>query len=145
MDLEDRYNKIKKEFDKMVGGFEDEISIDHKVLKEGLKSQIDLQVKWERIYAKIYALNEAAKDETEVDFAVAYKESMSDSYKSLSSTDGKYYATCDPKYIDSKKFSNKVLRLKKEAEAYVDIVETRKYILKDITASMINSVDTLMI
>ena len=137
MTINDRLKKYQKEFDYLSKGVEDEILLDNKQLDKVLIKQIDLQVKWNRLYAKVYSLHKECKLDSEAAFGQAYTDAVSDAYKSVSSTDAKHKALCNDSYIKTKQLENKVLRLEKEVEGFVDVIESRKYILKDLAATII--------
>lgn len=140
-DMEDRYEELKEEFEVLDTGIEEQILLSNKRLDECLINQIPLQRKWERFFSKLLGLYLDAKTETERAYAMAYTEAISDSYKAVSSTDAKHIAMCDDEYIKYKRFENKTYRLKRSAEKIVDLLESRKYILKDLSANVINGTD----
>jgi hypothetical protein len=136
--IEEKLQSYKVEVEELSKNIETDIVFDDKKLEASLVNQIDLQFKWNRMYAKVYSLRKNASIESEAAFARAYTNAVSDAYKSVSSTDAKHYAMCDDDYISSKQLETKITRLKKEVEGIVDVLESRKYILKDLTASIIN-------
>ena len=145
MDSEKKYERYKEEFDLMSSNVEETVLIADKKLDRVMIDQLGLQLKWEKLYAKVYALLDIAQAETEKEFGRAYTEATSDAYKTVSATDAKHIALYDDQYMDAKRFENKVFRLKKEVEAVVGVIESRKYILKDLTASIINGCNTHII
>lgn len=140
-DMEERYEDLKEEFQVLDSGIEEQILLDNKRLDECLINQIPLQRKWERFFSKLLGLYMDSKTESERAFGQAYTEAISDSYKAISSTDAKHIAMCDEDYVEHKRFENKVFRLKRSAERIVDLIESRKYILKDLSANVINGTE----
>lgn len=133
----DRLKKYQAEFDKYEAKLEDEVELQGKVLETALVDQISMQLKWNRLYAKVYALRQEAKMEAEAEFGRAFTSSTGNAYKSVSSTEAKHHAMCDDAYILAKQRETKVIRLEKEVEGVVDVIESRKYVLKDITSTVI--------
>ena len=140
MDYEKELKKYKKEYIQLYDRLEDEVLLQNKRLDNTLISQLNIQLDWVKLSAKISWLFKNAELETEEYFAIAYTDVMSNSAKILSATEARQYANCDNTYIKSKQFENDVYKLKKEVDGVVDIIETRKYIVKDLTAAIINDV-----
>ena len=133
----DRLKKYQTEFDNYESTLVDDVELDGKVLEKALVNQISIQLKWNRLYARVYALRQEAKMEAEAAFGRAFTVVTGNAYKSVSSTEAKHHATCDDEYIKAKQRETKVIRLEKEIEGVVDVIESRKYVLKDITSTVI--------
>ena len=139
-DLEQLLKLLESEYKKLSTNVEAEIMLSNKQLDSALTEQIKIQIRWERLSAKVASGYSLSKDNAEYEFAKAYTNAISDAYKDLSSTDAKFIAGCDVNYADAKKLENNYYRLRKEVEAVVDTIESRKYVLKDLTSSIINEV-----
>lgn len=144
-DLKTKLKLLEDEYQTLSANIESQVQLEHKNLDTTMKDQINMQVKWERFFARVIAAYEQAKDDSEYEFANAYKIAVSDSYKDMSSTDAKFIAGCDSVYRDAKKLENKFYKLKKEVEAVCSVIETRKYVLKDMTASIIHGVNKVIL
>jgi len=133
----DRLKKLQDQFDIYEETLEDEVDLQGKILEKALASQTEMQLRWNRLYARVYALRQEAKMEADAAFGRAFTAATGDAYKSVSSTEAKHHAMCDDTYIRTKQREIKVVRLEKEVEGVVDVIESRKYILKDISATVI--------
>lgn len=141
MTNEERFEKYRDEFDSLNERYEDVILIDKKLLDEAEVTQLQLQLKYGKVYAKIAALFKDCELETEEAYSDAIVDALDDAYKDRTTTEAKHHAQRDKEYMKRKRFENKVFRLKKRAESMVDTIETRKYILKDITSAVLQGVE----
>lgn len=139
--INDRLKKYQTTYDKHISTVEDDVELQGKKLEKAMVGHIETQLKWNRLYSKVYALHQEAKTESESKFGRAYTDAVSDAYKSVSSTDAKHKAMCDDNYIKAKQLETRVVRLEKEIEGVIDVLESRKYILKDLAATIIKECD----
>lgn len=140
-DILTELGKYQEVYDILVTTAEEELRLGGKRLDEALIPQPELQRKWGDLAAGVSWLYEEAKNNMSTAFGDAYKQAQGDNYKSISSTDAKWYAERDDDYNDTVNTKNKVFRLKKSVDNVVDVIESRKYILKDLTASVISQVN----
>lgn len=141
IDFDDELKKLQDEYDILEKTVEIDIEIRDKKLENALAPQASIQYKWGKLAASLAWLFEEAKNEADTAFGEAYVLAQSDNYKSVSSTDAKWFAEKDDNYNDAVRMKNKIYRLKKQVDNIADVIESRKYILKDLTASIINQVN----
>jgi hypothetical protein len=134
MQNEERYEIYNQEFEDLNQDFYDRIELSGDVLEKAHITQIELQLKYGRLYARVCSLLKESEHESDISYSEAFSAAVGDSYKDVSATEAKHKAQSDKAYYQDKTFENKVYRLKKELESIVDTIESRKYTLKDLTA-----------
>lgn len=124
---------------------EDDILLDNKSLDDCLKNQIRLQLHWERVSVYVGGLYEEVKGEVEGAYAEAYRRLMVEDDRDWSTTDAKILVQSDEEYRKHKKAEIELQAAKREAEGILKTVESRKYILKNLVDSVINSTEKYII
>ena len=144
--------KIKTRFDSQVKIYEqtyndtvDLVSLDGVILKEALKNQIELQLAWEVIVKRINKTYELCELEVESTYAGAVSAELKNAYKTVTITEAKEFAKADPDYQDARRLLIDVREVRDEAKGILSTVESRKYILNNITNSVVASVETHII
>ena len=136
--LERNIDQARADYEAMAVDIETEVLLDDLKLTDAHKKQVRLQVTWEMFCSEVKFIVDQTKVNSEKCFAEAYRDAIGDNHKMYSSTDAKNIALCNEHFIEAKETENKALRLKRDVEAIISAIETRKYSLKDITASVIN-------
>lgn len=144
-ELENQIEDLRIIFDENLDGDEDQISIENSVLSEALKNQVTLQMRWETIYRHACWIVNQLEDETERLFSIAFKELMSDSYKSLQVSEAKTYALSDAEVVRAKRLLNKAKHHKGSTEGVLDSIKTRGYVLKNVCDVVINDKENYVI
>lgn len=117
----------------------EDVKIDGSRLKEALANQIELMIKWETLLARAKTLVSIAEDGTENSYSDAITAVLQDSFKKYSITEAKEVARCDKTYRSWKRTSIDVNSLYNEVKAILEVVQSRKYILNNITNSVVAS------
>lgn len=140
--------KIKTDFDAAVKLYEktyeetvDMVSLDGSVLNEALKNQVTLQLSWEMIVKKLNKVYDSCELAVDSCYAAAVSAELRNAYKSVSITEAKEFARANIDYQDAKKLLIDVREVRDEAKGILNTIESRKYILNNITNSVIASVD----
>lgn len=140
--------KIKTDFDAAVKLYEktyeetvDMVSLDGSVLKEALKNQVTLQLSWEMIVKKLNKVYDSCELAVDSSYAAAVSAELRNAYKSVSITEAKEFARANVDYQEAKKLLIDVREVRDEAKGILNTIESRKYILNNITNSVIASVD----
>lgn len=121
------------------------IDINHMSISEAIKTQIELQLKWDAFYSEIIYVHGELEDESERMFSLAFKELTTNSYKTLSYNEAKIYAQSDGDYVQTKRVFNKAIKLKNETAAMVDSIKTRKFLVKNLTEALKDGSDGYII
>ncbi|MCK4500546.1 hypothetical protein KAU11_08605 [Candidatus Babeliales bacterium] len=127
-----------KEYDLLSVTIENDIKLQGKTLEPALSEQPNMQRNWVLLGAALAWLYAEACNDADTAYGDAFTNAQSDSYKSRNSTEAKWFAERDNGYNDAVRIKNKVFRLKKQVDGILDVIESRKYVLKDLTASIIN-------
>jgi len=147
-EIEEEYSNIKSsldylqgEMDKLFENTEGKITIENRPLKECIAEQGSLHVEWGLLFSSIRDNERQAENMVEKVYAMVYSREMSNSYKSLSSTDARMKATSDDDYVRAKRLHNEAIRLKDDCETVLNIIKSRQYSLKDLSNILISGVE----
>lgn len=145
-DLQERFDKLDLQYGVLFEETLDEIAIENKVLKNALKSQMTLQIEWEsmaKLWALLYDDSETLSDE---EYAHAYTAVFNgEKYREISTTEAKERAKANPAYKNLKLLQNKIRHKRDECRGILDAVHSRKYILNNMTQSLISNVDNVIL
>ena len=120
---------------------EKNIDLNGMVLKEALKNQVDLQFQWEVITKKLSKLYDICELEAETAYAEAISAELKDRFKSYSISEAREFAKANKTYIQFKRLLIEIKEVRDEARGVLSTVESRKYILNNITNGLVASVD----
>lgn len=136
---------LEKDFDSLYEDTSDLIVIDDMQLKEGLKTQIQLEIQWERLAKKIKRIRDEYEQLTEEAYSDSISEELKNSYRSSSIQEAREFAKTNPRYRESKRVYIKAKNLYDEANGILEIIESRRYVLNNMTNSMVASVEKTII
>lgn len=134
-----------KEYDLLSSTFLSDIKLQGKKLEPALSEQPKLQHDWILLGAALAWLYKEACNDADTAYGDAFILAQSDNYKSRNSTEAKWFAERDGGYNVAVRVKNKVFRLKKQVDGIIEVIESRKYILKDLTASILGQVSKFKI
>ena len=137
--LEKRLNELVDIFDQLYEESLKRISLDNITLKEALVNQIPLMLDWEIVVKELNYIHDQCLDEVDSCYALAIKTLMNDAYKSLSISEAKEYAKADLSYRNAKSLYNKIKQKRDEAKSMMDVIDSRKYILNNLTNAIVSS------
>lgn len=140
-DIKQSFERGKELFETTLEATVDDVELDGCVLKDALKAQTKLQMRWELVTKRLNRVYDDIETYTETIYANAIKTEMRNKNKMLSITEAKEYAKTDPVYYDCRIFMAEVRELRDEARGLLDVVIARRYILNNLTNSVVASVD----
>lgn len=141
IDYINELDKCQVTYDNLSKTIEKDIMLQGKTLEPALSEQPNMQRNWILLGATLAWLHIEASNDADTAFGEAFILSQSDNYKSRNSTEAKWYAEQDDDFNKAVRLKNKIFRLKKEVDGILDVIESRKYVLKDLTASIINQLN----
>ena len=136
-DLMDAHERLQEKYDQFVEDFGDVIELDNSLLKDALKSQITLSLKVNELHSRAVYVEMAVSEEVDFCYAYAYSELSENSNKKMSATELKNFASIDDDYIETRKLLTEVRQLKNQIEGIRDTIISRKYVLNNITNSVV--------
>lgn len=140
--LGDAFEEESKVYDELAETSLSLIELDGVTLKEALKTQMPLMVKWEIMTKKFdHLFNEA---EILVDEAYGYalgNAYKAEKYREISTTEAKERAKADPTYKTAKRLMNKIRHSRDECRGIMGVVDSRKYILNNMTNAITAGMD----
>jgi hypothetical protein len=136
-----KYQQLAAEFDEMIAEDTDLMSIDGSTVKEALKIQVELQLRYEFFQSKAKRLFEYLEYETESYHASLVTAELRNSYRDTKSTEAKVFASADKQYLQLKRLMLDSKGLYADAQAALETVNARKYILHNITNAVIASAE----
>lgn len=128
-----------KEYDNLAVSYDVDMNITGKRLEPALSEQIPIQRLWGLLGARVAGLHEESKNMSLTRYGEAFVFAQSNNYKSVNSTEAKWAAEADDDYNTAKKIELKIYRLRKEVDAALDVIESKKYVLKDLTKVILNA------
>lgn len=106
-------------------------------LDDALKNQLILQLEWEIINKSARRLHSICELKVDEMYSSAFKAEMSNSYKSLTTTEGREFAKTNQQYLAARMLLIDAAELKEEASGLLEVVITRKYVLNNLTNAII--------
>lgn len=137
-ELEDFVNTESKEDEKF-------FEIDNEILKTALTDQVRLHLKWENILSSVNKLYYESETYMEAAYSLSFNEVLSNSNVDYTTTEAKILAQKDENYITVRLLYNRLMVLKKESESFLKALDTRKWILKNITDLVVEGSDNHII
>jgi hypothetical protein len=138
---ENRLNELRDYYTELLNNTESDILLENKTLKDANRQQLNLEMDWGTLFSTVYGICNMLEIEVDEAYSHSYSKLVNDSYKSYSATEAKQVAMTDPDYIETKKLYNQFKKLKLDIEVIKDTIESRRYLLKQLTDSVINGVD----
>lgn len=143
---------IEKKFEQFVPIYEQtyentlpEITLDNVLLKDALKNQVTLQLEWELLVKRISKIFDVCEHETETAYALAISKELKDAYKSTSISEAREFAKANPEYRRARRLMIDIKEIRDEAKGVLETIQSRKYILNNITNSVVSSVENHII
>ena len=138
---ENRLNELREHYTELLNNTESDILLENKSLKDANKQQLNLEMDWGTLFSTVYGIVNMLEIEVDEAYSHSYSKLVNDSYKSYSATEAKQVAMTDSTFIETKKLYNSFKKLKLDIEVIKDTIESRRYLLKQLTDSVINGVD----
>ena len=140
-DYQKRAKGLSDNYNELLNQCEESILIEGITLKTALKSQLQLQMDWEIITKRISYLFDLIENEMETEYAEAISKELKDSYRSTSITEAKEFAKTNKNYRDMRSLFIDVKYLRDEARGVLETINSRKYLLNNMTNAVVASVD----
>lgn len=121
------------------------IPLNGMILKEALKNQVALQMDWELLVKKLNKVYDVCENEAELAYASAISVELKNAYKSTTISEAREFAKADPVYQRAKRMIMDVRETRDEARGILEVIQSRKYILNNITNAVIASAETHII
>ena len=138
---ENKLEELRNYYKQLLEQTESDILLENKTLKSANRQQLNLEMDWGTLYSTVYGITNMLEIEVDEAYSKSYSKLVNDSYKSYSATEAKQVAMTDQDFIETKKLYNNFKKLKLDIEVIKDTIESRRYLLKQLTDSVINGVD----
>lgn len=143
---------IRKRFGELEDAFEalyertiDEIPIQNKKLKDALSNQIDLQLEWGMLAKSVGYIYDMCEIASEGEYSGAMTKELKDSYKTTTISEAREFAKASAHYQETRKLLAEIRRLKGNVNEVCETVNSRKYVLNNITNAVVASVENHII
>ena len=123
----------------------EDVSLNHSKLDDALKNQITLELEWQAIHAKVKNLKERLEVEVEETYAASMKTVMSDAYKDVTFSEAKEYAKIDASHRSMRRLLLDAMELYDDTKGAVEVITSRRYVLNNITQSVVAGVNSHII
>ena len=121
-DIEARSEKIKPD-----------IFLDNKTILDALNEQPKLEFEWRRMAANAKSLVQECEIERSEAFSLAVQNVLHNSHYKLGSTELKIHAESEANYIAARRLEIKMIRSCDIAKSVVDTIDSRKYVLNNLS------------
>lgn len=115
------------------------VEIEGVTLKNALTTQITLQLRWESLAKKISKIYDVCEFMVESAYADAVSKELKDSYRNTSISEAREFAKADATYKDAKRVMIEAKVIRDETKGILDTIQSRKYILNNITNCVVAS------
>lgn len=143
--LQQRYMSLRKEYDAIYASTIELIPLDNVKLDEALKNQINIQLVWEEYYAKVRGCNAQIMQFVDESLSAAVSNEFSTSNRRLTITEAKDAASLNPKYLQWKRLSITTKELTDTVKGILEVVNSRKYTLNNLTNAHIATVHNVIL
>lgn len=140
-DLEKYFEDLQETHTHMMIDVEESVGLDNIKLSDALKNQLKLQMRWDSLHKKVSYVYDMAQFLVEQAYADAVTIELKNSQRISSITEAKEFAKSNSDYKKCKRFMLIVQEVRDEIKVVVETVNSRKYILNNLTNAMIASVD----
>jgi len=141
MKHEAQLHHLINEFDEIYDRTIDIVRLDGKTLKDTLVSQLPMQLELEMFVKRINYLHDLIEMDVEEAYAVAIANVIKKSQRELTATQAKDYSKADPEYRVSKRLLLDARKVRDEARGCLEVVNTRRFTLNNMTNSVIAGVE----
>lgn len=132
---------LRRKFDSLMEEAFEKIPLENVRLSDALKNQLELQLLWETLSKKCSTLYDICEIEADTAYSNAISAELKDSYKKTTVTEAKEFAKADANYKAFRRLLADVKELRDEARGVLSTIESRKYILNNLTNSIVAGVD----
>ena len=139
--VEDLNEKLNEYYDEYL----EDMTIDNVRLKDALKSQVTLQLVFESFYAKTKRLQGLIEEEMENAYSVAITEQTSNNYRDVSISEAKEAAKGNRMYRLYRRLNIEAKALVSDANATLETVTTRRYVMNNMSNAIIASVENTIL
>jgi hypothetical protein len=140
-DMQKYFEDLQETHKKMMVDVEESVGLDNIKLSDALKNQLKLQMRWDSLHKKVSYVYDMAQFLVEQAYADAVTTELKNSQRISSITEAKEFAKSNSDYKKCKRFMLIVQEVRDEIKVVVETVNSRKYILNNLTNAMIASVD----
>lgn len=140
-ELENEFKIISANYDSMMETVEKDITLDNIKLSDALKNQLTLQMRWDSLYKKVSYIYDMAQFLVEQSYSDAVGTELKGSHRISTITEAKEFAKSNSDYKKCKRFMIIVQGVRDEVKVVVETINSRKYILNNLTNSIVASVD----
>lgn len=139
--LSNSFAILETNYNDLLGKCEKSILLDGVTLKNALKSQLELQMDWEIITKQISHVHDIAENELDFIFAESLSDELKNSHRSTSITEAKEFAKTNKDYRDMRRLLTDIKRLRDESRGVLETINSRKYLLNNMTNALVATVD----
>tara|TARA_B100000700_G_C15049568_1_gene859591 strand:- start:2140 stop:2586 length:447 start_codon:yes stop_codon:yes gene_type:complete len=144
-DITKDFDDYVKEHDEALEEAEEQIDFEGKRLKTVLTNQLKLQMRWEILTKRITKIYDICEYVMDLSYNSSLSKELKDSYRQNTITEAKEFAKADETYKKARRLLIEIREVKDEAKGVLEVVNSRKYLLNNITNAMVASVeDTIL-
>jgi hypothetical protein len=123
----------------------DDIYLEDVVIAVALKNQVRLQLTWELLSREISSLFDQIESELEGVYAMAIEAELKDSYKSSTISEAREFARANKEYRATKRVLQRSKYLKEMAKGIVETINSRKFVLNNLSNLIVHGSENYML
>lgn len=116
-----------------------DVTLDGSQLKKSLANQIELMVQWEGISSEVKSFQSIVQSKVDDAYSDAIRSLLTDNHKSFTISEAKEIARCDASYREWRNIRLDTESLYNEVRGILEVIQSRKYILNNITNAVVAS------
>lgn len=117
-----------------------DVRISNNRLKDALSKQIELELKWQPLLSEVRVFKNRTKHFMETGYSDAMNQLLTNSYRKHSISEARELAKADPTYRGWKVLFVEADDLYEDVKGIVDVIHSRRYVLNNMTNSIIAGV-----
>jgi hypothetical protein len=140
IEISDQYDKASVLYDSLFEESLPIIELDGDLLKNALKNQMTLMIRWEVMTKKFDYLFNEVEVIVDEEYALAFSDAFKDKYREISTTEAREKAKTGTSYKTAKRLQNKIRSHRDECRGLLEVVNSRKYTLNNMTNALVAGV-----
>ena len=139
-EVKDKFDSLLDRFVKLESGLEDKLSMENEQLKVALSSQIPLEYEWYPILSEARILRTVTKNSMDNIYHSGISEHLNNSYRKRTITEAKELSRSSNEYMDWSRMNDEMIDLYDDIKSIIEIIQSRRYVLNNITNAFVASV-----
>jgi hypothetical protein len=143
--FEKAHEKYQNEYDALCESTLTMMELDGVIVSTALKNQVHLQLVWESMVRGVSNLHDHLEAELEGLYSEAVETELRDSYKSSKITEAREFAKANKAYRAARRLLFSVRETRDYSKGILDTINSRKYILNNLSNLIVHGSESYML